>query len=343
MALFCRQSEFETSEIKMRIAFVGLGNVGFPLARNLLKAGHQMTVFDLDPDRAAPLLEAGARLAGSARQAAEGAEVAVTSLPNPAAVAKVVPGEDGLLAALAPGSLWIEMSTTDEADMRAFAEDAAARGIDVLEAPITGGANRAWTGEISILVGGEEAVFERYRPLLQVMGGEIEHMGPIGAASIVKVITNLLAFVHLWASGEAMMLAKRSGVDLTKAFHGIRVSSGNSFAHETEGQLVLNGSYNCAFTLDLALKDLRLAMKLAQDSNTPLPMAEMASNIFERALNTFGGDAWSTQAVKLLEDQLDEALRAPGFPAVLDGMGGGGDDAYGPRTATGSTERERKG
>ncbi len=306
----------------MRIAFIGLGNVGLPLARNLLKAGHRLTLFDLDPGRAAPLVEAGAELAESSRAAAKGAEVAITSLPNPAAVTAVIPGESGLLSALAPGSLWIEMSTTDDADMRRYADDAAARGIDVLEAPITGGANRAWTGEISILVGGDEAVFERYRPLLAVMGGAIEHMGPVGSASVVKVITNMLAFVHLWASGEAMMLAKRAGVDLAKAYHGIRVSSGNSFAHETEGQLVLNGSYNCAFTMDLALKDMRLAMKLGQDTETPLAVAELVNTFFEQAKATYGGDAWSTQAVKLLEDQLGEELRAPGFPPLLAGMGG---------------------
>ncbi|MEQ8356228.1 MAG: NAD(P)-dependent oxidoreductase [Kiloniellaceae bacterium] len=307
----------------MKIAFIGLGNVGFPLARNLLLAGHQLSLFDLDSKRAAPLVEQGATLAGSSRAAAEGAEVAVTSLPNPAAVTAVVPGDSGLLSALEPGSLWIEMSTTDAADMRRYAEAAAARGIDVLEAPITGGANRAWTGEISILVGGEEAVFERYRPLLAVMGGAIEHMGPVGSASIVKVITNMLAFVHLWASGEAMMLAKRAGVDLAKAYHGIRVSSGNSFAHETEGQLVLNGSYDCAFTMGLALKDINLAMNLARDTDTPLPLAELVNEFFVRATEAYGEEAWSTQAVKLLEDQLGEPLRAPGFPAVLPGMGRG--------------------
>ena len=306
----------------MRIAFIGLGNVGFPLARNLLSAGHQLTLFDLDAERAAPLVAAGAKLAESCRAAAEGAEVAITSLPNPAAVTAVVPGESGLLSALAPGSLWIEMSTTDDADMRRYADDAAARGIDVLEAPITGGANRAWTGEISILVGGDEAVFQRYRSLLSVMGGDIEHMGPIGSASVVKVITNMLAFVHLWASGEAMMLAKRAGVDLAKAYHGIRISSGNSFAHETEGQLVLNGSYNCAFTMNLALKDMRLAMKLGKDTATPLAVAELVNDFFEQAKTAYGDDAWSTQAVKILEDQLGEELRAPGFPSLLAGMGG---------------------
>lgn len=306
----------------MDIAFIGLGNVGFPLARNLLRAGHRLTLFDLDAARAAPLVAEGARLAESSRDAAVDAEVAVTSLPNPGAVAAVVPGEEGLLSVLPAGGLWVEMSTTDAGDMRRYAEEAAARGIDVLEAPVTGGVNRAWTGEISILVGGEEAVFERYRPLLAAMGGEIEHMGPVGAASIVKVITNLLAFVHLWASGEAMMLARRAGVDLTKAFHGIRVSSGNSFAHETEGQLVLNGSYNCGFTMALAMKDFDLAMSLARQSETPLPLADLVHGIFAEARETYGDQAWSTMAVKLLEDRLGEPLRAPGFPEVLPGTGG---------------------
>ena len=305
----------------MRIAFVGLGNVGFPLAQNLLRAGHRMTVFDLDASRATPLVRQGATLAPSLQAAVENAEVAVTSLPNPAAVAAVVPGDRGLLSALPAGGLWIEMSTTDADDMRRYAEAAASRGIDTLEAPVTGGVNRAWTGEISILVGGDEAVFKRYRPLLAAMGGEIEHMGPIGAASIVKVITNMLAFVHLWASGEAMMLAKRAGVDLAKAYQGIRVSSGNSFAHETEGQLVLNGSYNCAFTMALAMKDFNLALKLARETHTPLPLAELVHQIFTKARDTYGEQAWSTMAVKLLEDQLNEALRAPGFPAVLPGTG----------------------
>ncbi len=304
----------------MQIAFIGLGNVGFPLARNLLRAGHGLTVNDLDRSRAAALEREGAAFAASAAEAVEGCDIAVTSLPNPRAVAAVVPGEGGILARMAPGSLWIEMSTTDFEDMKAFAEQAGGRGVDVLEAPITGGANRAWTGEISILVGGDEAVFERYRPVLEIMGGEIAHMGPVGHASIVKVITNMLAFVQLWASGEAMMLAKRAGVDLAKAFEGIRISSGNSFAHETEGQLVLNGSYNCNFTLDLALKDYGLVMKIAEETGTPLEAAALVLAKFEQARAAYGGETWSTQAVKVLEDGLGEALRAPGFPEVLPGM-----------------------
>ncbi|MBB3065296.1 NAD(P)-dependent oxidoreductase [Limibacillus halophilus] len=304
----------------MKVAFIGLGNVGYPLARNLLKAGHELTVHDLDRERAAGLLAEGAVWAGSIAEAAADAQAAVTSLPNPRAVAAVVPGDTGLLASLPRGALWIEMSTTDDAEMKAHAQAAVDLGLAVVEAPITGGANRAWTGEISILVGGEEADVARAMPLLQIMGGEIEHMGPIGAASVVKVITNMLAFVHLLASGEALMLAKRAGVDLAKAYHGIRISSGNSFAHETEGQLVLNGSYNCAFTMDLALKDMNLTLDLARDTATPLPLAELTGALFEEARKRYGDKAWSTEAVRLLEDRLGVELRAAGFPEVLPGM-----------------------
>jgi len=301
----------------VKIAFIGLGNVGFPLARNLLGAGHDMVLHDLNPARAEPLVAAGARSADTVAETAAAADIAITSLPNPRAVATVVPD---LLAALPRGSLWLEMSTTDEAEMRRFADQAARKGIDVLEAPITGGANRVWSGDISILVGGDEAVFARHRPILEIMGGEVRHMGPIGSASIVKVITNMLAFIHLWASGEALMLAKRAGVDLAKAFHGIRISSGNSFAHETEAQLVLNGSYNVGFTLDLALKDLGLALKLGRETETPLELAEAVARHFAAAAEAYGPRAWSTQAVKILEDRLAEPLRAPGFPDVLPGM-----------------------
>lgn len=304
----------------MRIGFVGLGNVGLPLARNLVGAGHEVTGFDLAPTRVERLVASGGRAAADARTTAATAEVVVTSLPNPQTIASVVPGPDGLLAAMSPGSLWLEMSTTEATALRAHAAEAGTRGLDVLEAPVTGGVNRAWTGEISILVGGEEAVFARHRPLLKTMGGAVAYMGPVGSASVVKVITNMLAFVHLIASGEAMLLAKRNGIDLARAFEGIRISSGNSFAHETEGQLVLNGSYDCGFTMDLALKDFGLAMALARTSDTPLALAETAEALFAQARSRYGGEAWSTEAVRLLEDELGETLRAAGFPEVLAGM-----------------------
>jgi 3-hydroxyisobutyrate dehydrogenase len=304
----------------MRVGFIGLGNVGLPLARSLVRAGHEVRGFDLDAGRVARLVGSGGQAAMHVADAVRQTEVAITSLPHPQAIAAVVPGRAGMLAAMPAGSLWIEMSTTDAGELKMHAAEAAGYGIEVLEAPVTGGVNRAWTGEISILVGGDEAVFARHRALFEAMGGAVAHMGPLGSASVVKVITNMLAFVHLAASGEALLLAKRAGIDLARAFEGIRISSGNSFAHETEGQLVLNGSYDCGFTLDLALKDFGLAMALAAASGTPVELAGQVHRLFEEARARYGGGAWSTEAVRLLEDQLGEMLRAPGFPPVLPGV-----------------------
>jgi 3-hydroxyisobutyrate dehydrogenase len=209
------------------------------------------------------------------------------------------------------------MSTNDRAEVQRLAALAAARGIGTLEAPVTGGVHRAASGRITILVGGAAELFTRHRPLLAAMGGEILHIGPLGAASTIKVITNMLAFVHLVAAGEALMLAKRAGIDLATAFAAIRASSGNSFVHETESQVILSGSYDIGFTLDLAAKDLGLAMALGRQHGVPLEVAGLVESIFARARARYGGDAWSPMVVRLLEDALGAELRAPGFPERL--------------------------
>jgi 3-hydroxyisobutyrate dehydrogenase len=142
-------------------------------------------------------------------------------------------------------------------------------------------------------------------------------MGPLGSAAVIKVITNMLAFIHLVAAGEALMLAKRGGLDLTKSFEAILHSSGNSFVHETESQVILNGSYDIGFTMDLALKDLGFATGFGREFGVPLDLASMVEHTFIRAKAQYGGGAWSSQVVKLLEDALGTDLRAPGFPEKL--------------------------
>src|SRR5271157_2892540 len=224
---------------------------------------------------------------------------------------------EGVLAGLAPGSTWIEMSTDDSDSIQRLAAIAAEKGVFTLEAPVTGGVHKAAAGEIAVIVGGEESLFERHRPALEAMGRPIFHVGPLGSASVMKVITNMLAFVHLVAAGEALMLARRGGIDLAQAYHVIKASSGNSFVHETESQLILNGSYNINFTMELACKDLGFAMKLGREFGVPLDLAAITAQTFIRARETYGGGAWSTQVVKLLEDALHTDLRAPGFPAEL--------------------------
>jgi 3-hydroxyisobutyrate dehydrogenase len=300
-----------------RLCFVGVGRLGGHLAGSLLRNGYVLSVHDLDRASAGRLEDAGADWADSPAAAARGADVAVTCLPSPRAVAAVVDGEDGILATLAPGATWIDMSTNDRRELLRLAAIAGAQGVHTLEAPVTGGVHLAATGDITALVGGDEAVADASRPLLEAMCGRILHVGPLGSATDLKLITNMLAFVHLVACGEALMLAKRAGIDLAVAFAGIKASSGNSFVHETESQVILSGSYDIGFTLDLALKDLSLALELGDETGVPLELARHVRERFVEAQERYGGTAWSPMVVKLLEDELGIDLRAPGFPAAL--------------------------
>jgi len=301
----------------MRYGFIGLGNLGAHLAGSLAREGFRLSVHDLNKSAAGPLIAAGAGWAESPKACAAASDAVITCLPSPAASRAVVTGEGSVLDGLAPGGTWIEMSTNDRHEIKTIASLAARKGIATLEAPVTGGVHRAASGSITVLVGGDAATFAAHRPALEAMGGQVFHMGPLGQASVIKVITNMLAFIHLVAAGEALMLAKRGGLDLAQAFAAIKASSGNSFVHETESQLILNGSYNIGFTMDLACKDLGFAHQLGRELGVPLELAGMTEQIFRRGQATYGGDAWSTRIVQLLEDTVGADLRAPGFPPVL--------------------------
>ncbi|RLT42979.1 MAG: NAD(P)-dependent oxidoreductase [Chloroflexi bacterium] len=300
-----------------KIGFIGIGNLGAHLAHSLLRAGFSLTVHDLNRAAAETLLAAGARWANTPQELAAGVDTVITCLPSPAAVTRVVAGENGILSGLRSGGVWIDMSTNDFHELQRLAALAAARGIACLESPVTGGVHRAAAGQITVIVAGEQAVFADHLPVFEAMGGRVFYMGGLGKASVIKVITNMLAFVHLVAAGEALMLAKRGGIDLTQAFEVIKASSGNSFVHETESQVILNGSYNIGFTMDLACKDLHFAHELGREFGVPLEVAGLVEQTFIRARSQYGGQAWSSQVVKLLEDALSTDLRAPGFPEIL--------------------------
>jgi 3-hydroxyisobutyrate dehydrogenase len=301
----------------MEYGFIGLGNLGRHLAGSLLREGFEVTVHDLDREAAAGLLAAGASWAETPRAVADATGSLITCLPSPQASTAVMTGRNGALEGIPAGGAWIEMSTNDAHEIERIARLGAARGVATLEAPVTGGVHRAAAGEITVLVGGDEEAFRAHLPVFRAMGGAVIHMGPLGKASIIKVITNMLAFIHLAAAGEALMLAKRGGLDLKKSFEAIRASSGNSFVHETESQVILNGSYNIGFTMDLACKDAGFAMQMGREFGVPLKLAGLVEQLFVEARQRYGGDAWSPKVVKMLEDALREELRAPGFPAEL--------------------------
>ena len=314
--------ESEMQAHPIRYAFIGLGNLGRRLARSLVRNGFAVTVHDLDSSAVEAFLagcgNGSANAAATAKAAAASADAAITCLPSPAATRAVLEGDEGLLAGLRPGSAWIEMGTNDPDEVARLAGIASTAGIGTLEAPVTGGVHLASTGDITVLAGGPEALFAKHRSALGAMGNPVIHVGELGQASVMKVITNMLAFLHLLGAGEALMLARRGGINLRTAFEAIRHSSGNSFVHETESQVILNGSYDIGFTLDLACKDSGFAADLGRRFGVPLQLGDTVDGILQKARARYGGGAWSPMAVRLLEDAVGDELRAPGFPPTLD-------------------------
>lgn len=299
----------------MRYGFIGLGNLGGHLAASLLKAGFEVSVNDLDPSLAKRHLDMGGAWAATPAELARDCDAIVTCLPSPAVSEKVL---REVLTTAKQGSTWIEMSTLGRDEILRLGAIAAEKGVRTMELPVTGGVHLAAQGQITMLAGGDKDLFDLHLPALQAMGNQIFHMGPLGNSSIIKVITNMLAFIHLKACGEALMLAKRGGLDLGQAWAAIKASSGNSFVHETEGALILNGSYDIAFNIDLALKDLGFAMEFGREFGVPLELASMTEQTYVEAKAAYGGNAQSPMIAKLLEDRLGTDLRAPGFPARLE-------------------------
>lgn len=302
---------------KLRIGFIGLGSLGEGLCNNLVKAGYPVTVNDLNKNLAERLLAGGATWSDDVAGTCRDADVVITVLPSPAVSRKVAEGPGGVFENLKSGGTWIEMSTTDMEDLLRLADVAASKGITVLECPVTGGVHLANSGEITVLVGGQQSTFDRVQDVLATMGGEIIYMGKMGNASVVKVVTNMLAFIHLIAAGEAMMLPAKYGVDPDATYRAIRASSGNSFVHETESKLVLSGSYNVKFTMDLACKDLGLVNGIAEKIGVPLELGSMAQQIFRRARGLYGSQAQSPEVVRMIEAACGLELRAPGYPTEL--------------------------
>ena len=301
----------------MKVGFIGLGNVGEKLARSLLRNKFDLTVRDLNKNLTKPFFDLGAKVANSAKELAEQVDLIITCLPSPQICAEVMEGKDGILNGISENKIWLEMSTTDEAEVKRIGEKIIAKKAIPLDGPVSGGCHRAATGNIAIFVGGDRNTFEKILPVLTVMGKKVLHTGGLGTASILKVITNYLASVHLAALGEAWTVAKKSNLDLTKTYKGIAVSSGNSFVHETESQVILNGSYNINFTMDLVLKDIGLFDDLAKKLNAPLEISPRIVEIFKDGQKKYGSRAWSSMIVKRMEDINNIDFRADGFPKEL--------------------------
>ena len=298
----------------MNVGFIGLGNLGEKLANSLLRNGINLSVIDLDNKIMEKFKLKGALICKTGKELAEKNDIIITCLPSPEIVNNVL---TNIFPHLNNRHLWIEMSTTDESEMIRLSNRCLSKGVQSLEAPLTGGQHRAESGNISILVGGKRKNFDRVFTILSKIGYKILYCGKLGNASTLKVVTNYLASINLLSLGEALMVCKKYGLDLKTAYHGIKISSGNSFVHETESQVILNGSYDVGFTMDLVCKDVGLFDKLADNFKIPAEISKLMNVIFQKVKNKYGDRSLSTSIVKLIEESCKDNLRAKGFPNHL--------------------------
>ncbi len=301
----------------MKVGFIGLGNVGAKLSGSLLRNGVDLTIRDLDKSLAEPFLAKGAKWANSPKEMMEACDAVITCLPSPAASAAVLEAEDGLIAGMSNGKIWMEMSTTDEAEVKRLAPKVLAAGGAPVDCPVSGGCHRADTGNISIFAGCDRATFERILPLLTKMGRRVLHTGDLGSASVLKVVTNFLATANLITCAEALVTCKAAGMDLNTAYEAIKISSGTSFVHETESQVILNGSRDISFTMDLVKKDIGLFQAVADRAGVPLEMNPLMIKIFEDGIAKYGERELSPNIIRRLEDATGLDIRAPGFPPEM--------------------------
>ncbi len=298
----------------MKTGFIGLGNVGGKLAGSLLRGGVPLMVHDLDADLVAAFTANGAEDGGDPARMMQDCDNVITCLPSPAASAAVVAR---MLPHMSPGKTWVEMSTTDAAEVQRLGADVIAQGAAVADCPVSGGCHRADTGNISIYAGCDRPTFERILPLLTIMGRKILHTGDLGSASVLKVMTNYLATANLLTLCEALTVMKAAGMDLGTTFDAIAISSGNSFVHETESQLILSGARDVNFTLDLVQKDVGLFQKLADLHNVPLEISPLMIDILTDGQRRFGDRAQSDRLIERLEEATGLDITAPGFPDRL--------------------------
>ena len=298
----------------MKVGFIGLGNVGAKLAGSLLRNEVDLVVRDLNAEAAQNLLDNGANWADSPKEMAEKCDLVITCLPSPTICAEVMEAPEGVIAGLSAGKIWLEMSTTDESEVRRLGDLVKNVGAFPLDGPVSGGCHRAASGNIAILVGGDRETFERALPIICIMGREILHTGELGSASVLKVMTNYLATANLVSLCEALTTTAKAGLDLNVVYEAIRMSSGNSFVHETESQVILNGSRDINFTMDLVSKDIGIFDKIAQDLEVPLELSPLLVEIFKDGEQRYGSREWSPNIIRRLEDATGIQVLAPGFP-----------------------------
>ncbi len=268
---------------KPRIGFLGMGAMGGPMAGRLAQSGFSVTGYDVSAARVEAAARSGVTSAKSPRHAAEGADFVLSSLPNPAAVRAAYLGGDGAVPALRAGTVLVDMSTIDPGTWREVADAARARGAESLGAPVSGGPAEAGTGKLVFLIGGEAAVVERSRPVLETLGSEIHHLGPLGAGHTVKLVNNVMSMCNVAVAAEAMVLGVRAGMDPERLFEVLSTSGGRSHHFLKRFPKVLAGDFTPYFSIALSRKDLSLALQMAESLGVPMLATSIVRQVYEAA------------------------------------------------------------
>ncbi len=292
------------------VGFIGLGTMGRPMAMNLLKAGFEVIASDIDERALSPLVEAGARPAASIRDLAARSNTVITMLPSVKAVEEVALGSEGLLSACGSGSTIIDMSTVGPSTSMRIAKAARAKGIETLDAPVSGGAKGAAAGSLSIMVGGDKSIFDKCLPILSAMGTKTYYAGPSGAGVTVKLVNNLLLGTNMVAVAEALVLGVTAGVDPKLLVEIVQSSSGRSYAFESKvPAFVLPRKFEPGFAIDLQYKDLDLALEAGKELGVPLPLASLAQQVYQMAKAEGLGKDDISAVVKVLEGMAGHEVR----------------------------------
>lgn len=299
-----------------QIGFIGLGNMGVPMAGRLMEGGYALVVNDIRQDAARPLLARGATWAASPAEVAAAARTVITILPTSREVRDVLLGAKGLLEALRPGSLVIEMTSADPSATRDLEREVAARGSALIDAPVSGGVRGAVEGSLAIMVGGDPTLLERARPVLARMGKNIFHAGPVGAGHAIKLVNNMCSGGILALTIEAVAVAARSGVDPTRAVEILQASSGRSNASDNKfPRFILNGAFDAGFAIRLMMKDLDGYGRLAQEAGVPSPVARAAAEVYRLAMARGMAEQDHTAIARIIEEWAGVSLRSRGGTA----------------------------
>jgi 2-hydroxymethylglutarate dehydrogenase len=294
----------------MNVGFVGLGVMGSRMAKTLARAGHALSVFDIDPAKTRAVAESGARAAGSAAHVAQDSDVVFSSLPWPVTVRDVYVGAGGVLEAARPGTITIDTSTVDPETTRAVHAAAAARGIDHLDAPVSGGFREAENGTLVIIVGGERAAFDRASAVLGALG-PVHHAGPSGAGNIVKLVNNVMSMGNMLVAAEVFVLGVKAGMDARTLFEILRGSAGRSYHFEKRLPNILARNFAPGFTVDLARKDLGLAVDMARSHDVPVPATSLLHQLYNASSALGDGKNDFASIVKLFESWAKTEVRDP--------------------------------